>query len=462
MKIVFIENQIPQNGQVPEKVFGCSYTIYPTPNLASLYNAAVLLKAGHQVELYKLKTLANIREIPKADIYIIHSVILSMESDVKIGAKLSSKVFYFGPAPTLFTERYLNNSRSFVLRGETEHIVASAIDAPQKTLGVSYLRNGKIIHNKTAGVINDLDSIPFPARELDPDIFSNPKLGSGRFTNVLASRGCANKCKFCVPNSISWARELEWKKFNSGKPPVKTRTATNVIEELKHLKKVGYDEISFIDDQFIVGKSRTIEIVKAIENIKIDFGILARADKLNNEEIVQSLACAKCKYVDIGAESFNQAVLDDIHKGIKVETIIEAVNLLAKHKVEPKLNIMFGTSSKENKRIINDTIKRTLSLPTNYCMFSIATPFPGTELAREAERNGWIIKQKEFNPAGVSSLSYPHLSNTDLERIVRSANYRFYLRPKVVGKQLSKIKSIKEAKKFFSMVRLWKKNFRKS
>ena len=460
MKIIFIENQIPHNDQIPEKVFGCSYTIYPTPNLATLYNAAVLRDGGHNVSIFKVRSTKDIQKIPRAEIYLIHSVLLSLKSDIMIGSKLKNNVFYFGPAPTLFTEKFLQNKRSFVLRGETEHFIAAAIEFPQKTLGVSYLEDKHIIHNKSAGIIEDLDRIPFPARELDGDSFSNPKLGMGKFTNVLASRGCANQCKFCVPNSISWARELEWKKFNEGKPPVKTRSAENVIKELKLLKKQKYEEISFIDDQFIVGKNRTISILEAIEKIKLDFGILARADKLNDEEIVRKLACAKCKYVDIGAESFDQDVLDDIRKGIKVETIINSVKLLAKHKVEPKLNIMFGTSSKETKKIIASTIKKTLSLPTNYCMFSIATPFPGTELEKEAAKNNWIIENKEFNPAGISSLSYPHLSNVELERIVRSANYRFYLRPRVILNQLQKVKSVKSAKLLFKMIKKWRNNLR--
>lgn len=461
LKIIFLENLIPLNNQVPEKVYGCSYTLYPTPNLAILYNAAVLKNDNYEVSLFKLRSKEDLSKVPKADIYFIYSVILSYKSDINVGRKLKGKVFYFGPAATLYPEKHIVNDRSYVLRGETEHIVSKAIIEPQKTFGVSYKKSGKVIHNKTAGIIENIDKIPFPAREIDPDFYVNPKLGLNKFTNVLASRGCANHCYFCVPNSISWARELEWKKYNPGKPPVKARSAENVIQELKLLKKQGYSEISFIDDQFVIGKKRTISILSAIENIKFDFGILARADKLNDEEIVEHLACAKCKYVDIGAESFNQDVLDDIKKGIKVETVKKAIQLLAKHKVEPKLNIMFGISPKETKEIIEETIKETLSLPTDYCMFSIATPFPGTELEKVAKKNNWIVSNKEFNPAGIASISYPQLSNYELENIARKANYRFYYRPKVIINQLRKVKSLKSAVLLYSMIKNWQKNLKR-
>lgn len=462
MKIIFIENKIPHNNQVPEKVYGCSYTIYPTPNLATLYHASVLREAGHAVKIINIKQLAEIKKIPNADAYFIYGVILSYQSDIQIVKNLKGDIYYFGPYPTLYPEKYLLRQNNYVLRGETEQIVVEALEKPNKTLGVSYRSGKRIINNKTAGIIDDLDSLPFPARDLDPEKnYINPKLSLKKFTNVLASRGCANQCYFCVPNSISWSRELEWKKYNKGKPPVKTRSAKNVIEELKYLKKEGYKEISFIDDQFVVGKKRTIEILKAIEKIKFDFGILARADKLNDEEVVENLACAKCKYVDIGAESFDQTVLDDINKGIKVETVKESIKLLAKHKVVPKLNIMFGTSSKENRDVIENTIRETLSLPTPYCMFSIATPFPGTEFEKVARKKKWIVKNKDLNPAGIASINYPHLSNEDLETIAKKANYRFYYRPKVIWNQLKKIRSIKSARLIFSMIRNWQKNLKK-
>lgn len=449
-----------EKGQVPEKMYGCSYSIYPTPDLAILYNAAVLKEAGYEVSLFYVKKINDLSNLPLAEVYLINSVILSYLSDIKIAREIRKKVFFFGPYPTLFPEKYLFRKNIFVLRGETEHFIVQALEDPSKSKGVSYLKNKKTVNNKTAGIIENLDTIPFPLREIDKEKYLNPKLNCKRFTNVLASRGCANKCYFCVPNSISWSRELEWKKFNNGKPPVKIRSAKNVILELKLIKKQGYKEFSFVDDQFIVGKNRILEISKAIKKLGLSYGILARADRLLDEDVVASLACSKCKYVDIGAESFNQEILDDINKGIKVEKIFEAVDLLTKHKIEPKINIMFGTSPKETKEIIKDTVEKTLSLPSNYCMFSIATPFPGTEFRKVAEKNGWIIRNDETNPASVAQISYPEVTNIELEKISRNANLRFYMRPKVFFMVFKKALSIKSINLYVKLLSNWLKNFR--
>jgi len=443
MKIIFIKSH-QLDKKIPEMVYGCSYTLYPTPDLATLYNAAVLKKAGYKVSICKITKEDS---IPPADVYFINSVILSYDSDIELGKRLKNKiVFYFGPYPTLFPEKYLKFNNHFVLRGETEHTILNTIKNPKKSQGVSYLSKGKVKHNQTAGIIENLDSIPFPLREIDHQKYYNPKLNFKKFTNVLASRGCANRCYFCVPNSMSWSRELEWKRYQKGKPPITIRSAENIISEIKEIKNLGYEEFSFIDDQFIVDKTRVLSILKGIKPLKMKFGILARADRINDRQIVKALYDAGCQYVDIGAESFNQKVLDDIKKDIRVKTIIDAVNLLAKYKIEPKLNIMLGTSPKENKKIIEDTIRKTLQLPTSHCMFSIATPFPGTEFRKVAQKNKWIIKDDDTNPASHAQINYPNLSNNELEKLNSAANRRFYIRGKTIFYQLKKLKSFRAVK----------------
>lgn len=449
MKIMFIKSH-EDDKKTPEMVYGCSYSVYPTPDLFTLYNAAVLKSAGHEVSIVKV---AKDEPIPQADVYFINSVILSYEMDIELGKRLKNKkVYYFGPYPTLFPEKYLIYKNHFVLRGETEHVVLDAITNPQKAKSISYLKDGKIINNESGGYIKDPDTIPFPARELDENEYYNPKLNLKKFTNVVSSRGCANRCYFCVPNSMSWARELEWKKEHKGKPPVTIRSAENVIAEIKQLKDDGYEEFSFIDDQFVVGKERILAILKGIQPLNMKFGLLARADRINDKDIVKALRDAGCQYVDIGAESFNQKVLDDVHKDIQVKTIVDAVNLLAKYDIDPKLNIMLGTTPIENEKIIEETVRKTMQLPTAYCMFSIATPFPGTEFRGVAEKNDWIIKDEDTNPASVAQISYPHLTNKTLEKLIRSANFRFYFRFRVIKRQLSKIKSPKKLGMFVKLV----------
>lgn len=455
MKIIFLQNELHKKN--PDKVYGCSYTLYATPDLATLYNAAVLKKAGHEILLHNVKNLKD--KLPPADIYLINSVILSYKDDIDLAQKIKKPIFFFGPYPTLYPEKYLKTQNRFILRGETEHYIAQAILNPKKSLGVSYKTKKGYKHNKTAGIITDLDTIPFPARELDDGNYYNPKLFLKKFTNVLSSRGCANRCYFCVPNSISWAREIEWKKTHPNKPPVTIRSAQNIIDELKQLKNEKYEEFSFIDDQFVVGKERILKITDALKKLDFKFGCLARADRLHDEEIIKGLAQAGCIYIDLGVESFNQKVLDDIQKDIKVETVYETIKWLHESKIEPKLNIMLGTSPIENEKIVRETIRQAMSLPANYCMFSIATPFPGTDFRKVAQKNKWIIKDDDTNPASVAQISYPHLSNQTLEKLVRVANLKFYLRGPVIFNMLKKSLTWRTFRANVGLFFNWLRNF---
>jgi len=454
LKVVFVVPPPLNKEKIPERLFGCSYTVYSMPDLAILYPASILKERGVEVEIFtgtKMKKRDFWEEIPKADFYIFHTVLLSQKDDIAAGWRLSkkAKVIFFGPQPTYTPKDFLLNESCLVVRGEADFLLAEIVAAKDPTIlkGVSFLKKGKAYHNETWGIIEDLDKLPFPARELDPNEYRSLKLKDAKFTVLLGSRQCSYRCYFCVPNSISWARELEWKIWakKPGKPPVKVRSAENIVAEVKDLVKKGYQEFSFIDDQFLWAKERSLEICRGLKGLGIEYGILARADRLVDEEVIKALAESGCQYVDIGVESFNQAVLNDIKKDLKVETIYQSVALLKKYGITPKLNIMFGTSPLETEGMIKDYIQKTLELPISYCMYSIATPFPGTEFEKVARKKGWFLKKldiyKNLDPAKRSLISYPHLSAKQLERIVLIANRRFYLRPKILLKQVLKIKS---------------------
>ncbi len=449
MKYVFL---LPRkiNGRIPERIFGCSYSMYPIQDLACLYAASVLREAGHNVKLVEFDSSARSINPPQADGYLVHSVYLTAAYDVALAGRLPGRqLFYFGPLPTLAPERYLARDGPVVLRGEIEHYLVKAVADPVASVGTTYRFKGRVHHNKSAGIIKNLDDLPLPARDLDDKReYYNPKLSYRRSTIVMASRGCANRCYFCVPNSISWARELEWKKSHRLKPPVTMRSAKSIIGEIAAVKRAGYKEFSFIDDQFVIGRQRAIDIMRGIKKYHLSFGMLARCDRLLDEVLVESMAQAGCRYVDLGVESFSQKILDDIRKDLKTSSIYRSIHLLKKYHIEPKLNIMLGTSPLENENTIRHTINETLELPVNYCMYSIATPYEGTEFAQLAKKNKWIKKKKAINPVNTSRISYSHLTDAKLEALNVMAYRQFYFRATVIWHFLRTLKSWRAVKNF--------------
>lgn len=433
MKIVFLQKKYVSGSKIPETNYGCSYSIYSTPDLSMLYLAAVAQHNKHETTFHRFDTSSQVGNgLPSADIYLLHSVYLSKDEDIDILKHLrKERVYIYGPAATLHPEDYLLNPNHYVLRGEIEHIFAKAINEPQKTPGVSW-KNGKVLkHNITSGIIEDLDSIPLPV--IEPyAVFRNPKLDYEHSAMILASRGCIGQCKFCVPNSISWARELEWKRYRPGKPPVKFRSVGNVLKEIGMYLDLGINNFSFIDDQFIISKKQVAEFSRKAKPLNIKYGILARCDKLLDPIVSNNLASSGCVYADLGVESFDQDVLDDIGKTTPRDAIYKSIENLRRSGVEPKLNIMFGTSSLENEDSIEQTISETLKLPVKYCMYSIATPFEGTELYQQAKKNNWIKTSADIDPIRSASIDYPHLKAEELEQVTRRAYRRFYFRPRLI------------------------------
>ncbi len=474
MKICLLIPPAPGGFKVPERIYGCSYNIYPQPDLPLLYTAAALEEKGHEVvykdfvsEENEWEEMEDFLKKEKFDAFVFHTVLLSQKVDLKTAQVIrenhkKSPIVFFGPQPTYVQKPFMLDENTYVIRGEAEESIQDLFEEIQhekpqleRVKGLSYKRGYKTIKNESFGIITDINKIPYPARHLIDHIkhkFYNPKLGKRPMTVMLTSRGCPYRCYFCVPNSLSWARELDWKEGHDGKkPPIGIRSAENIIGEFKQIKELGYRSVSIIDDMFLVGgKQRILDICKGIEPLGIEFGVLARADHAYDLEMLKALKKAGCQYIDLGVESFNEKILKYIRKDLDPKIIKKSIINIRKAGMEPKINIMFGTCPLDTKEEIKKTIKKACELPVDYCMFSITTPFPGTEFEKVALEKGWVLKDKyrrmlrELDPSKSALISYPHLTNKDLERLTKMANRRFYLRPKRVLKQLKRIKSFKD------------------
>lgn len=456
--------------KVPERVYGCTFTYYRQPPLPMLYVASLLEKEGYSIEFRDFtnsnSTGSFQRFIDESDydVYILHTVLLSESIDIEAAKHIlkssAGRIIFFGPHPTLKPKSFLLSDKCYVARGEAEFIIRNLVkglevERVDGIKGISYLKNGRVLETNSFGVIEELDTLPFPAIHLiKGEDFFNPKLTEGAVTLVLTSRGCSFRCYYCVPNAISWARELEWKRFNDGKkPPVRLRSPENIIEEFKAIKALGYKAVSVVDDLFLFGgKKRILSISAGLKKVGLPFGVLARCDLILDEEVVKALADGGCKYIDLGIESMDQKVLNDIKKDLKISTVEKAVKLLNRYGIEPKANIMFGASPLESKESMIMTINKVCGLPIQYCMFSIATPFPGTEFSKKAKSEGWAVEpeindlEKNLSPTDKALVSYPSLSKVDLERGVKMANRKFYLHPKRMWYQLKKATSFKALK----------------
>ncbi len=467
-KITFLIPPALHNNRIPERVFGCTFSIYPIPNIFLLGYAAVLKKAGYDVSVMDapvmgMKTVEFYGWLADdiSNIYVFYSVNLSKEIDKEVFQQIrtfrgSLPVIFCGPAPTTDPEFFLFDTGCFVARGEGDLTIPELIDfitdKSVKNLndiqGINYLNTvNKSVRNPGRELIENLDDLPFPAREMiHKELYYNPKLKERPFTTVLTSRGCPFQCTYCVPSSLSFAVKLEYnigRGTTNGIPKVRFRSPKIVIEEFTRLQSEGYKTVSIIDDDFVLNAERTIEICAGIKSLGIKWGCLARADSLLDDSLIKAMADSGCIYIDIGIESFNQDILDDIKKGIKLETFYEAIKLLKKHGIQSKLNILLAASPLETKGTMMETIRESIRLEPAMVMFSICNPFPGTEFYNRAKKEGWMV-YGDYVPVDLQKkaiIEYPHLKKRVIEKMVKKANFDFFLSPRFILKNIFRFKN---------------------
>jgi len=259
--------------------------------------------------------------------------------------------------------------------------------------GISFWDSGKIKLTKRRKLIEPLDRIPFPARNLlrmeehylkSRKTISSTKIGRG--TSIITSRGCPFNCAFCATRGI-WGRGI---RYHSA------RYIVNEISEI--IDRYDVDGIFIFDDFFAGNKKRLREIVNLIkkEKIDIDFRCSTRADFVN-EKTCKLLKQMNVVEVSIGFESGSDKILGYLKKGTTtVKQNKRAVKLLKKYGINVHGFIMLG-SPFETKEDMMKTLKFIENNPLDIVGFCVTTPFPGTELWAYAKEKGLVNENMDWD-----------------------------------------------------------------
>jgi anaerobic magnesium-protoporphyrin IX monomethyl ester cyclase len=462
MKVTFLIPPVLDGTSNVERCSGCNYGLYFFPLLPVLCIATLLKGKTGGISILDFpaqkKTIKDFRDFIAADdsdIYVFYTVFLCQETDrlarkMIRGLRKEARFIFCGPQPTSSPESFLDEPDTFVVRGEPEFVTRELIAALkeksglEKIKGISYLGKGSsIIHNPAEPFIEDIDQVPIPDRSLlDHRSYCNPKLRKRPHTAIITSRGCFGRCWFCVPNSLDYARELEYKKVFGRKPPARLHSARRVIEEFSEIARLGFKSVTVIDEQFLWDEKRTLEICAGIKDLNLEWGCLARPDKIS-EEVGRAMGEAGCRFIDLGMESADEEVLKAIRKDMTLQDTEKAMVILKKNKIEIEINVLLGATPKETKESIKKTLAAVKRLKPDYVLFSIANPFPGTDFYNAAKKEGWMIygDYVPVDPAKTSIISYPHLSKKELEDFIAWASFSYYFSPLYLFRQVLKVRS---------------------
>lgn len=262
--------------------------------------------------------------------------------------------------------------------------------------GLAYRQNGETVINPKTTFIKDLDSIPFPRRDLLPMgnyFIAREPHGSAtvrNWTTMIASRGCPYNCAFCNTPNI-WQRR--WR----------IRSPQNVVEEIKILMRdFGVEEIHFEDENLCLRKNWTLEfcdlLIKEGLNIRWQPSNGIRAESVT-AETAAAMKNSGCTNVTIAAESGSPRVLKEIiKKNLKLDRVTQGVKILHENKLKMAVYFMLGLPG-EKKREVFQSIAlagRLARMGAHEAVFSIFSPLPGSELTEILIQQGRISVSEEF------------------------------------------------------------------
>lgn len=443
--------------------------------LGTLYVASCLLQAGHEVKLFNGAFMTHEEILRKVGEYRpgfagIYSTAFAWPKAAKTAddlKRLDRRMFTCagGPYPIAARGDCLSQAGEgldAVVTGEGEWSVLELVErlergkTPWGVQGVVFRERGEIVENPPRPLIADLDSLPFPARELLGDANRYiPPPGTYRRKPVavmITARGCDRRCLFCF--QIDRERK-------SGIRGVRFRSVENVLREIELCLRQGYREIKFLDDTLAADYDRAMEIAHKIKARQLDFVWFASACVNQvDKPLLKAFKEAGCWAILFGAESGVQKNLNTIRKGITLEQTRKAVRAAKEVGLTVSTPFIFGLPGETFEEGLR-TIEFALELDPDIANFHALTPFPGTDLYDHHEKYGTISDElTDYTYQGAAFTPYT-MTRKEIFTLRQIAFKRFYSRPSFLLRRLLGLRNLNDlavaAKGMKSLFWVWAK-----
>ena len=279
-----------------------------------------------------------------------------------------------------------------IVRGEGEITLADLVNKVDggspfsKIKGISFRHNGVILHNPLRPLIEDINDLPYPGYHFVKDFvhkyhFSAMSGLKMPYALIEGSRGCPHRCTFCS----QWCH---WQGLWRKKSPKR------IADEIEYcFQNYGSRFIWLTDDNFGVGKRANElanEIIqKGLSEDLMWFTQVRCDDIIKHQDTLHKLRKSGLRWVLLGVESSKQSTLETFRKNITPEDAKKAVKLLKKNDIFVQAMFIIG-ERKDTAESIAESRKFINELDSDFVIFAILTPFPGTELFEEAKKNRWI------------------------------------------------------------------------
>jgi len=360
--------------------------------------------------------------------------------DIRLAKKIREvnpgiKIAFVGPHVSVLPERSLKDCPSidFVVRKEFDYAVCEFAQGKplDEILGISFLKNGSVVHTPDRPEIQDLDSLPHVTevyrRDLDVARYNVPFL-LYPYVSLYTTRGCPAQCTFCL-----------WPQTLSGHPWRK-RSTDDVAREMAKAKELWPEvrEFFFDDDTFNIQRPRTIELCAKLKPLKLTWSCTSRVT--TDYETLKAMKEAGCRLLIVGYESGDPQILKNIKKGATIERARQFTKDCHKLGLVVHGDFILGLPG-ETHETIRNTVAFAKELDVETIQVSVAHAYPGTELYDYAVKNGFMVGDNKMVDEGghqLAHIQYPGLPADEILEAVHRFYDEYYFRPKAVFRILRK------------------------
>lgn len=404
-------------------------------------------------------------EVKDRDLVVLHTSTPSFASDVKTvralkAANPSLKIGMIGAKVAVDAAGSLAACQEldFVARNEFDFTIKEVAEGRDfgSIAGLSYRgRDGRVVHNTDRAMLHNMDELPFvsPVYKRDLEI-ENYFIGYLRhpYLSFYTGRGCKSRCTFCL-----WPQTV-------GGHNYRTRSVGHVIDELKWAMKAfpQVKEVFFDDDTLTDDLPRVEELAREIGKLGIVWACNAKGNV--PRKTLEVLANNGCRLFVVGYETGNQQILHNIKKGMLVDVARKFTKDCHELGIKIHGTFILGLPG-ESKETIQETIRFAKDINPHTIQISLAAPYPGTFLYKQAKENGWFDTNNadlvDDNGIQIAPLHYPHLSHGEIFNSVEEFYKAFYFRaPKIASIVNEMVRSpqmmkrrLREGVEFFQFLR---------
>lgn len=399
------------------------------------------------------------------DLIVLHTSTPSIVQDGLTAAALKEalpgvRIGFVGAHTMVLPEETLRAAPAvdFVTTGEFDYAVRdlAAGAAYDDVAGIAYrAADGTLCRTRPQPPIHDLDAFPFVtdvyARHLTIERYYIGYL-QHPYVSLYTGRGCRSRCSFCL-----WPQTIAGHAY-------RTRSVDHVVAEMAHAQRLfpQVREFFFDDDTFTDDRPRAEAIARGLGRLGMTWSCNAKANV--PYETLKVLKENGLRLLLVGFETGNQEILNNIRKGTRIDRAIEFMRDCHRLGILVHGTFIVGLPG-ETPETIERTIEFAKAIDPYSLQVSLAAPYPGTELYRQAQEQGWLPVERHgdlVQGEGIQEavLSYDGLSSEAMHAALERFYRAYYLRPRPILRIMKDMvrdrevmrRRLREAREFFSFM----------